>query len=68
MWVARDEGGRLFIYTECPERDDNIEEWLTQEGGDASELPEDMFPGLTWEDEPMEVEIITKKKDDSRRN
>lgn len=62
-WVARDECGLLF-YRKKPYRYDGIfySHW-TDEYGPNSEIPLDdsLFPELTWEDEPIEVELIIRK-------
>ena len=34
--------------------------WEMEESGFEIELPEDMFPELTWKDEPIEVELIIR--------
>lgn len=54
LWVARDRDGFLYLFNEKPER-------LHTCGGWRSEwfysIRYDLFPDLTWEDEPIEVEI-----------
>lgn len=63
-WLARDSredpvfGLGLFLHHTKPIRD--IDSWsgLTI----MMPLPWDSFPGLKWEDEPIEVEIIIKQK------
>lgn len=61
-WIARDKDGRLFMGYEKPERlaDEYTGMWVGY-GKDFMELPEEMFPCLKWEDEPIEVELIIRK-------
>ncbi len=56
-WVCRDKDGTLCLYYEKPMR--GKEEWF---GNYDRQLPEDSFPDLTWQDEPIEVEIQIKPK------
>ncbi len=59
-WVARDEDENLFMYNTKPERDETIHMWM----GECAniDLRNHLFPDLTWESEPQEVEIIIKRK------
>lgn len=56
-WVCRDKDGTLCLYYKKPMR--GKEEWF---GIYDRQLPEDSFPSLTWQDEPIEVEITIKPK------
>lgn len=52
-WVARDADGEVAFFKEKPERSEYLWEakwycWIVRR---------DMFPDLTWEDEPIEVEL-----------
>lgn len=62
-WVVRDECG-LWLYREKPYRVEGTfcSHW-TDKNGPNSELPLDIniFPELTLEDEPIEVEILIRK-------
>ena len=74
MWVARNKDGFLGLYSWCPERY-NEEQWSKEYWIREMRLPRDMFPDLKWEDEPVEVFLITgedykllqKKKEEDRR-
>lgn len=57
-WVARDEDGNLFMYSTNPERIETM--WM----GEAAnfDLRNYLFPDLTWESDPLPVEIILKRK------
>lgn len=58
-WVARDKNGELYIYSEKPKRT----QWLRwAEGSAFLPLSHSLFPDLTWESEPEEVEITIKRK------
>ena len=74
MWVARDKDGFLGFYSWRPERY-NEEQWSKEYWIREMRLPRDMFPDLKWEDEPLEVFVMTgedykllqKKKEEDRR-
>lgn len=53
-WVARDLDGEVFLYENKPERGDG--EWL---GRISSEFD---FQQLKWGSDPIEVELIIKRK------
>ena len=66
-WVARD--SKIASNSLCFHRNEVTRGkflWENKEAnrpiGESLILPEDMFPTLTWEDEPLEVEIIIKPK------
>ena len=52
--VARDKNGFLFAYEDKPTRRDNQREWL---GRFLTSMKNSYFPNLTWEDEPIEIEL-----------
>ena len=54
-WVARDKDGNLFAYNDKPTRCDNQKEWFAEKF--LSSMENSFFPDLTWEDEPIEVEL-----------
>lgn len=63
-WVARDKGGFISLFSYCPDRviHDDLGFWGHNDGSDEIDLPKDSFPDLTWDSEPLEVEIIIKRK------
>ncbi|MBP3511152.1 MAG: hypothetical protein J6K19_03825 [Prevotella sp.] len=66
-WVARDMDGYISLFQERPTRDTCDKGDIPYGfGGDNTgyyiELPTTSFPDLTWESEPLEVEIIIKRK------
>ena len=57
-WVARDKSMDLFFYyIDKPER--KIDCWGQE--GLTTILDPNMFPEITWESEPIEVELIIRK-------
>ena len=54
FWVARDKNGFLFAYEDKPTRCDNQKEWI---GRFLSSMQNSYFHNLTWEDDPIEVEL-----------
>lgn len=59
-WVARDADTQwVYLYSSMPTRGINM--W---DGHRSLLMPLDsnLFPDLTWDDEPQEVEIIIKRK------
>lgn len=55
FWIARDKNGSLFAYEDKPKRYDNKKEWFSVKF--LFSMENSLFPDLTWEDEPIEVEI-----------
>lgn len=63
-WVARDEDGQLCIfYGDKPLRGGCNRWWHPEHcpEGDWMTIDDKMFPNLTWEDKPIEVELTIKK-------
>lgn len=64
-WVARDDGERwhereLHLFTRNkPERRKLMGDWLSRP---SLTLDSNLFPDLTWKDDPIAVEIIIKRK------
>lgn len=54
FWIARDANGSLFVYEKKPCRCHDLKTW---QSGRFCQMPNHLFPDLTWEDEPIEVEI-----------
>ncbi len=72
-WVARDQPnsiskkGSLHVFHHKPSRDyfddnDVICGFWDEDDSPAIPLSESTFPNLTWQDEPLEVEITIKPK------
>lgn len=62
-WVARDKEGDIFMYEHQPKRiyDGEYSRW-EEDVVCTQPLPCELFPDLTWDSEPQEVEIIIKRK------
>lgn len=58
-WVARDTDDLLRLHYSKPERTDG---GYWQGGYKSTYFPKGLFPDLTWESEPEEVELIIKRK------
>lgn len=59
-WVAKDNDiDGVYLYSSMPERGINM--W-NGHGSLLTHLASDLFPDLTWDDNPIEVEIIIKRK------
>lgn len=60
-WVARDLDRALQLWESKPQRNDiTNDEWGMANG--IILLPTDLFPDLTWDDDPIEVELTIKRK------
>ena len=68
-WVAAEPFGEPFIYHSKPKRiaGELMGYWRCDtsypDGRHCYCLGEDIFPSMTWQDEPIPVEIIIKKRD-----
>lgn len=54
FWIARDMDGVLFLYDEIPEKDG---EYFTPTGSRDIPLDDRMFPEITFENSPREIEL-----------
>lgn len=59
MWVARDKSGCLHLFSDKPERQKigNLEYWRLNLAYSILSMDDKLFPELTWEDEPIEVDF-----------
>lgn len=55
-YVARDESNDLWLYEKYPVRMGNY--WLNDNF--IMSIPNELFPNLKWEDEPIKVELTIK--------
>lgn len=55
IWIARDKYGALWSYSSKPVRDDLSDCWAASDDLECRYMPEDWFPDLCWEDEPLEL-------------
>lgn len=60
-WVARDKDNNLFIYSDKPKRvyDGEFSRW---EGLCLDAISNSLFPDLIWDNDPIEAELIIKRK------
>jgi hypothetical protein len=67
FWVARDLGGQLYFYSTIKpwrESDGSYERpnyWMN--GGYNAAIDECLFPEVTWDSDPVEVELKVVEKD-----
>lgn len=68
MYAAMNPDGIVHLFKKKPQRYkcENIEYWVDYSIVDSKLIPPrisyEMFPDLTWESEPIEVEITMKRK------
>ena len=55
FWIARDEEGALYLYDDVPEK--LIKCFIQQGYKEVKKLSNDLFPEVTFENSPREVEI-----------
>ena len=61
LWIARDHTG-LYMYDSKPILYKELKEYGCMLGENYCRLPSHWFPGLTFEDGPLEVELKPKDK------
>lgn len=63
LWMARDIDGMLFLYTSKPKYHTVSEIFIATDGVwiNLSDYGMDDFPEVTFENSPMEVELIIKR-------
>lgn len=62
-WIARDKNGDLVCCAGSrPYKEENIPFWKVNFRNFIECIPNDLYPDLTWDSEPEEVEIIIKRK------
>lgn len=70
MWIVRDKDGTLWLFTYKPQRCTapgwDHDSWeapnLVEDDGilNGMEIDPNLFPEVTWEDEPICVELVKK--------
>lgn len=61
MYISRDADGELHLNYDKPTKHGGIM-WINQRSDFMELYPED-YPEVTFENSPMEVELVIKKKD-----
>ena len=57
LWIARDEDEELSLVNEKPSLSASKRRWVTSGIADCILLDSDMFPEVTFENSPQEVEL-----------
>lgn len=69
MWVARDITNKLWLFIDKPIRDKYVlGYWGCENACECMELDSKLFPDLKWEDEPIEVNLISTDNIDIELN
>jgi hypothetical protein len=61
MWIVREQDGLLWLFCEKPIYDKALQEWINQQPSEFGCLPSECFLEVTFENSPMEVELVIKK-------
>ena len=62
-WMARDKNGDLVCCAGSkPFKEEKLPFWRVDYRNYIECIPNDLFPSVTWDSEPMEVEITIKPK------
>ena len=61
MWIARDRNGDLYLYENKPDTFETDIFHPQNEDELCDQLNNDLFPEVTFENSPQEVEITKKK-------
>lgn len=56
MWIARNKGGLLYLFDNIPIKHEKGY-WYSQPGYDEIELCSRLFPEVTWENSPKQIEF-----------
>jgi hypothetical protein len=61
MFLARDKNDDLYLFSELPDRGNEC--WWAPSGVDGTylRLAKSLYPEVTWDSEPLEVEISVVK-------
>jgi hypothetical protein len=61
MYIARDKNNDLYLFKELPNRGNEC--WWAPSGVDGTylRLDKSLYPEITWDSEPLKVEISTVK-------
>ena len=59
VWIARDRSGGLWMYERKPQRVG--ESFIQRQNSQMYGIDDNLFPEVTFENSPMEVELVIKK-------
>ena len=62
MWIARDKDGMLYLYEDEPKLAYSNAHYFDAANGKCYDLPIGLYPEVTFENSPMEVELKIKKQ------
>lgn len=62
MWIARDEDGSLWVYSNRPILERGRFVLSGMRGWDLIEINKEEFPEVTWENSPKEITTTIKTK------
>jgi hypothetical protein len=63
LWIARDKDGSLNLYDNIPDK--RSEYFLPYAGYDDMPLDERLLPGITFENSPQEVKLVSENISES---
>lgn len=55
LWIARDKDGLLYLYYNMPEKHSDF--FVSNAGYNEIRLNDSMFPEVTFENSPQEIEL-----------
>lgn len=61
MWAARDKYNDVWLFNNKPHLENGFWSDLCKDGYDCLLLREELFPSLTFENSPQEIECKTKE-------
>lgn len=71
LWISRNQDGSLWLHEEKPSLvyDDELRSWYYESGSILDFYDESLFPEVTFENSPQEVELkLVVEKNDTERN
>jgi len=63
FYIARDKCGGLYLYNDEPIKDNNFGVFQADISYTEIEINPDLFPEVTWENSPQQVELKLIKND-----
>ena len=64
LWIARDNDGSLYLYDQRPVLNTLINEvWECTKFGNWYDIDNSLFPEVTFENSPQQIELKLVKKD-----
>lgn len=63
LYIARDKYGGLYLYNDKPIKSNNFGLFQADYNSDEIEIDSELFPEVTWENSPQQVELKLVKND-----